>query len=155
MNLLHYCIAGVCFASSVTVNFAFYILIYSNFLIWWLVVLWKVVTCGNVPLESSFQRVSRCVYTSTSLYEYRGWDSKAANPTHRCFTWGLRSSEVSTKFYYSCIHFKIVVGETLWFFRKLLKTKYSLRTCILLQFRFFHMQERFAIIISVILLKKY
>ncbi|GFZ09144.1 hypothetical protein Acr_20g0009520 [Actinidia rufa] len=53
----------------------------------------KVVTCGNVPLESSFQRVPRCVYTSTSLYEYRGWDSKAANPTHRRFTWGLRSVE--------------------------------------------------------------
>jgi hypothetical protein len=52
-----------------------------------------VVTCGNVPLESSFQRVPRCVYTSTSLYEYRGWDSKAANATHRRFTWGLRSSE--------------------------------------------------------------
>ncbi|KAK9076834.1 hypothetical protein SSX86_005168 [Deinandra increscens subsp. villosa] len=52
-----------------------------------------VVTCGNVPLESSFQRVPRCVYTSTSLYEYRGWDSKAANPTHRRFTWGLRSVE--------------------------------------------------------------
>ncbi|KAK2965484.1 hypothetical protein RJ640_008278 [Escallonia rubra] len=52
-----------------------------------------VVTCGNVPLESSFQRVPRCVYTSTSLYEYRGWESKAANPTHRRFTWGLRSSE--------------------------------------------------------------
>ncbi|XP_047315310.1 uncharacterized membrane protein At1g16860-like [Impatiens glandulifera] len=52
-----------------------------------------VVTCGNVPLESSFQRVPRCVYTSTALYEYRGWDSKAANPTHRRFTWGLRSSE--------------------------------------------------------------
>ncbi|GJS28987.1 uncharacterized membrane protein-like protein [Tanacetum coccineum] len=53
----------------------------------------KVVTCGNVPLESSFQRVPRCVYTSTSLYEYRGWDSKAANPTHRRFTWGLRHME--------------------------------------------------------------
>ncbi|KAG6384053.1 hypothetical protein SASPL_156153 [Salvia splendens] len=53
----------------------------------------KVVTCGNVPLESSFQRVPRCVYTSTSLYEYRGWDSKAANPTHRRFTWGLRTLE--------------------------------------------------------------
>ncbi|KAL0441264.1 UNVERIFIED_CONTAM: putative membrane protein [Sesamum radiatum] len=53
----------------------------------------KVVTCGNVPLKSSFQKVPRCVYTSTSLYEYRGWDSKAANPTHRRFTWGLRSSE--------------------------------------------------------------
>ncbi|KAM0031337.1 putative membrane protein [Helianthus debilis subsp. tardiflorus] len=52
-----------------------------------------VVTCGNVPLESSFQRVPRCVYTSTSLYEYRGWDSKPANPTHRRFTWGLRSAE--------------------------------------------------------------
>nr|KYP53878.1 putative membrane protein At1g16860 family [Cajanus cajan] len=53
----------------------------------------KVVTCGNVPLESSFQKVPRCVYTSTSLYEYRGWDSKAANPKHRRFTWGLRSAE--------------------------------------------------------------
>ncbi|GAB4838284.1 hypothetical protein Ancab_027812 [Ancistrocladus abbreviatus] len=52
-----------------------------------------VVTCGNVPLESSFQKVPRCVYTSTSLYEYRGWDSKAANPKHRPFTWGLRSLE--------------------------------------------------------------
>ncbi|KAK9099768.1 hypothetical protein Scep_023198 [Stephania cephalantha] len=52
-----------------------------------------VVTCGNMPLESSFQKVSRCVYTSTSLYEYRGWDSKAANATHRRFTWGLRSLE--------------------------------------------------------------
>ncbi|XP_075502152.1 putative membrane protein At1g16860 [Primulina tabacum] len=52
-----------------------------------------VVTCGNVPLESSFQKVPRCVYTSTSLYEYRGWDSKAANPTHRRFTWGLRALE--------------------------------------------------------------
>ncbi|CAN6482667.1 unnamed protein product [Victoria cruziana] len=52
-----------------------------------------VVTCGNVPLESSFQKIPRCVYTATSLYEYRGWDSKAANPTHRRFTWGLRSLE--------------------------------------------------------------
>ncbi|KAL0697805.1 hypothetical protein Bca4012_053927 [Brassica carinata] len=52
-----------------------------------------VVTCGNVPLESSFHRVPRCVYTSTCLYEYRGWGSKPANSSHRCFTWGLRSSE--------------------------------------------------------------
>ncbi|XP_068335203.1 uncharacterized membrane protein At1g16860-like [Pyrus communis] len=52
-----------------------------------------VVTCGNLPLESSFEKIPRCVYTSTSLYEYRGWDSKAANPTHRRFTWGLRSIE--------------------------------------------------------------
>jgi len=52
-----------------------------------------VVTCGNFPLESSFQRVPRCVYTSTTLFEYRGWDSKAANTEHRRFTWGLRSME--------------------------------------------------------------
>ncbi|PHU22591.1 hypothetical protein BC332_07698 [Capsicum chinense] len=52
------------------------------------------VTCGNVPLESSFQKVSRCVYTVTSLYEYRGWYSKTANPDHRRFTWGLRALEV-------------------------------------------------------------
>ncbi|XP_010531932.1 PREDICTED: uncharacterized membrane protein At1g16860-like [Tarenaya hassleriana] len=52
-----------------------------------------VVTCGNVPLESSFHRVPRCVYTSTCLYEYRGWGSKPANSTHRRFTWGLRSAE--------------------------------------------------------------
>ncbi|KAK3427896.1 hypothetical protein EUGRSUZ_F04026 [Eucalyptus grandis] len=52
-----------------------------------------VITCGNVPLQSSFHKVPRCVYTSTALYEYRGWDSKAANPTHRRFTWGLRSAE--------------------------------------------------------------
>ncbi|MFQ6653252.1 hypothetical protein Gotur_024745 [Gossypium turneri] len=52
-----------------------------------------VVTCGNVPLESSFQKVPRCVYTSSRLYEYRGWDSKAANHTHRRFTWGLRLLE--------------------------------------------------------------
>ncbi|KAF5741612.1 hypothetical protein HS088_TW10G00616 [Tripterygium wilfordii] len=52
-----------------------------------------VVTCGNVPLESSFQRVPRCVYTSTRLFEYRGLGSKPANPSHGHFTWGLRSSE--------------------------------------------------------------
>ncbi|KAI8571410.1 hypothetical protein RHMOL_Rhmol01G0118100 [Rhododendron molle] len=62
----------------------------------------KVVTCGNVPLESSFQKIPRCVYTSTSLYEYRGCDSKAANPTHRRFTWGLRAVEKHvTDFYIS------------------------------------------------------
>uniref|UniRef100_A0ACD5UVA5 Uncharacterized protein n=1 Tax=Avena sativa TaxID=4498 RepID=A0ACD5UVA5_AVESA len=52
-----------------------------------------VVTCGNFPLESSFQRIPRCVYTSTSLYEYRGWGSKAANVKHRLFSWGLRAAE--------------------------------------------------------------
>ncbi|KAL3521902.1 hypothetical protein ACH5RR_014736 [Cinchona calisaya] len=52
-----------------------------------------VVTCGNIPLESSFQRVGRCIYTSTELYEYRGWGGKSANPRHRFFSWGCRHSE--------------------------------------------------------------
>lgn len=52
-----------------------------------------VVTCGNVPLESSFQKVPRCVYTSTSLYEYRGWDSTVPKATHRRLSWGLRLLE--------------------------------------------------------------
>ncbi|WCJ37139.1 Ubiquitin-specific protease family C19-related protein [Euphorbia peplus] len=59
-----------------------------------------VVTCGNVPLESSFQRVPRCVYTSTRLFEYRKWGSKPANPSHYRFTWGLRSSETHVVDFY-------------------------------------------------------
>ncbi|KAH9605363.1 hypothetical protein KSS87_011742 [Heliosperma pusillum] len=52
-----------------------------------------VVTCGSIPLESSFQRVPRCVYVSTELYEYKGWGGMPANPKHRCFSWGRRYSE--------------------------------------------------------------
>ncbi|KAK2992225.1 hypothetical protein RJ640_005712, partial [Escallonia rubra] len=52
-----------------------------------------VVTCGSIPLESSFQKVQRCVYASTELYEYRGWGGKSANPKHSFFSWGCRHSE--------------------------------------------------------------
>ncbi|KAJ9689868.1 hypothetical protein PVL29_012500 [Vitis rotundifolia] len=52
-----------------------------------------VVTCGSIPLESSYQRIPRCVYVSTELYEYRGWCGKSANPKHRFFSWGSRHSE--------------------------------------------------------------
>jgi hypothetical protein len=55
----------------------------------------QIVTCGNMPLETSFQKVPRCVYTSTGLYEYRGWCSKAAvNPDQQVFSWGSRFDEV-------------------------------------------------------------
>ncbi|MQM09313.1 hypothetical protein Taro_042181, partial [Colocasia esculenta] len=53
-----------------------------------------VVTCGSIPLETSYQGVSRCVYVSTELQEYRGWSGKPANPQHKCLTWGLRHAEV-------------------------------------------------------------
>ncbi|KAF5728885.1 hypothetical protein HS088_TW21G01039 [Tripterygium wilfordii] len=52
-----------------------------------------VVTCGSIPLESSYQRVPRCVYVSTELYTYKGWGGKSANPKHRCFSWGSRHLE--------------------------------------------------------------
>ncbi|XP_010434063.1 PREDICTED: uncharacterized membrane protein At1g16860 [Camelina sativa] len=52
-----------------------------------------VVTCGSIPLESSYQRTPRCVYVSTELYEYKGFGGKSANPKHRCFSWGCRHAE--------------------------------------------------------------
>ncbi|KAK4754373.1 hypothetical protein SAY87_002477 [Trapa incisa] len=52
-----------------------------------------VVTCGSIPLESSYQRVPRCVYVSTELYEHRGCSGKSVNPKHHCFSWGMIHSE--------------------------------------------------------------
>ncbi|KAJ7551149.1 hypothetical protein O6H91_06G001000 [Diphasiastrum complanatum] len=52
-----------------------------------------VVTCGSVPLESSFQKVNRCIYTSTGLREYRSSGSKPAKEKQRRFTWALRHLE--------------------------------------------------------------
>ncbi|KAL3742227.1 hypothetical protein ACJRO7_017675 [Eucalyptus globulus] len=64
-----------------------------------------VVTCGSIPLESSYQKVQRCVYISTELYEYKGWGGKSANPKHRCFSWGCRHSErYMADFYISDFH---------------------------------------------------
>lgn len=52
-----------------------------------------VVTCGSIPLETTFQRIPRCVYASTELHEYKGWVGKSAHPRHCCFSWGRRHSE--------------------------------------------------------------
>ncbi|KAB5533790.1 hypothetical protein DKX38_016876 [Salix brachista] len=52
-----------------------------------------VVTCGSIPLESSYQSISRCVYVSSELYEYRGLGGKSAHAKHCFFSWGLRHSE--------------------------------------------------------------
>ncbi|CAN4126933.1 unnamed protein product [Withania somnifera] len=52
-----------------------------------------VVTCGSIPLETSFQRIPRCVYASTELHEYKGCLGKSAHPRHGCFSWGRRHSE--------------------------------------------------------------
>lgn len=52
-----------------------------------------VVTCGSIPLETSFQQTPRCIYASTELEEYKGWGGKSANPSHHSFSWGRRHSE--------------------------------------------------------------
>nr|GMC89790.1 uncharacterized membrane protein At1g16860-like [Ipomoea batatas] len=51
-----------------------------------------VATCGSIPLETSFQKIERCIYVSTELYEYRGWGGKPANSRHCFFSWGQRHS---------------------------------------------------------------
>ncbi|GMI91441.1 hypothetical protein like AT4G22290 [Hibiscus trionum] len=52
-----------------------------------------VVTCGSSPLESSYQKVPRCIYVSTELYEYKGWGGKSTDSKHRSFSWGCTHSE--------------------------------------------------------------
>ncbi|XP_068651377.1 uncharacterized membrane protein At1g16860-like [Aristolochia californica] len=50
-------------------------------------------SCGSLSLESSYEKVPRCIYTSTKLYEYRGTISKLANISSRFFGWNLAFSE--------------------------------------------------------------
>ncbi|XP_056693691.1 uncharacterized membrane protein At1g16860 isoform X2 [Spinacia oleracea] len=59
------------------------------------------VSCGDVSLETSYEKVGRCVYTSTLLYEYIGFGFKALN-VKQPFLWRLADSErVCTDFYIS------------------------------------------------------
>lgn len=48
----------------------------------------QVVTCGSTPLESSYQKIPRCVYVSTELHEHKGW------------SWGSRHAEVFRFFFF-------------------------------------------------------
>ncbi|KAK9280490.1 hypothetical protein L1049_014182 [Liquidambar formosana] len=58
------------------------------------------VSCGSLSLESSYENVSRCIYTSTLLYEYGGFGLKLSNVNKPCFRWSLVYSErFSTDFY--------------------------------------------------------
>ncbi|KAG6490454.1 hypothetical protein ZIOFF_051751 [Zingiber officinale] len=50
------------------------------------------VTCGSIPLESSYQNIPRCIYASTELDEYRGW-SGFATTALKCSTWKLKYAE--------------------------------------------------------------
>lgn len=58
------------------------------------------VSCGSVSLESSYEKADRCIYTSTLLYECKGFDLKTLNVSISCFRWRLAYCErFSTDFY--------------------------------------------------------
>ncbi|CAN4111393.1 unnamed protein product [Withania somnifera] len=58
------------------------------------------VSCGDVSLESSYEKVGRCVYTSTLLFECGELGLKPVDVKESCFGWRLAYSErLSTDFY--------------------------------------------------------
>ncbi|XP_009401785.2 uncharacterized membrane protein At1g16860-like isoform X4 [Musa acuminata AAA Group] len=57
-------------------------------------------SCGDLSLESSYEKAGRCVYTSTLLYECCGCHPKQAHVSHQCFQWNLAFVErMATDFY--------------------------------------------------------
>ncbi|KAG6423543.1 hypothetical protein SASPL_113943 [Salvia splendens] len=76
-----------------------------------------VVTCGCSPLETSYQRVPRCVYVSSELHEYRGYGGEKANAKHSLFSWGCRNSETYVADFY--------ISDTKSGERALVKTGYG------------------------------
>lgn len=58
------------------------------------------VTCGNTPLDTSYQNVPRCAYTSIKLHERKAWNLSIAS--YSAHSWTLRHSErYVTDFYVS------------------------------------------------------
>ncbi|KAM3746671.1 hypothetical protein ACB098_06G219000 [Castanea mollissima] len=57
-------------------------------------------SCGSISLESSYEKATRCIYASTFLYEYRGFDLTPVNVNTSCFRWSLAYCErFATDFY--------------------------------------------------------
>ncbi|CAL5339865.1 unnamed protein product [Camellia sinensis] len=52
-----------------------------------------IVMCGSASLESSYEKASRCIYTSTVLYEYGELGLKPVDDSRACFQWRLAYSE--------------------------------------------------------------
>ncbi|TVU15032.1 hypothetical protein EJB05_38532, partial [Eragrostis curvula] len=51
------------------------------------------VSCGDISLISSYEKVENCVYTSTLLRKCSRWGSKILNPMNRCSKWKLTHAE--------------------------------------------------------------
>ncbi|KAF3329508.1 hypothetical protein FCM35_KLT04839 [Carex littledalei] len=74
----------------------------ANFPVGELVKITGQVTCGHLPLGASYHDVSRCVFTSIDVYEYRGSNSSSASPNLWHFKWELKhSAKHLTNFYIS------------------------------------------------------
>uniref|UniRef100_A0A2N9IRP2 Uncharacterized protein n=1 Tax=Fagus sylvatica TaxID=28930 RepID=A0A2N9IRP2_FAGSY len=57
-------------------------------------------SCGSVSLESSYEKATGCIYASTFLYEYQGFDLTPVNVKTSCFHWSLAYCErFATDFY--------------------------------------------------------
>ncbi|KAG8082845.1 hypothetical protein GUJ93_ZPchr0014g46981 [Zizania palustris] len=52
-----------------------------------------IVSCGDVSLISSYEKVENCVYTSTILRKCGRWGSEVANPKNCCSKWKLTHAE--------------------------------------------------------------
>ncbi|KAL6903785.1 hypothetical protein ACP4OV_004598 [Aristida adscensionis] len=51
------------------------------------------VSCGDISLISSYEKVENCVYTSTLLRKCGRWGSEILHPNNRCSKWKLAHAE--------------------------------------------------------------
>ncbi|XP_062226296.1 uncharacterized membrane protein At1g16860-like [Phragmites australis] len=51
------------------------------------------VSCGDISLISSYEKVENCVYTSTLLRKCGRWGSQILDPKNRCSKWKLTHAE--------------------------------------------------------------
>ncbi|PHU23100.1 hypothetical protein BC332_08207 [Capsicum chinense] len=70
----------------------------------------KHVSCGNASLESSYEEVGRCVYTSTLLFECGGLGLKPVDVKESCFGWRIAYSK--------CFEYKEKTFTPLYFLAK-------------------------------------
>uniref|UniRef100_A0ACD5V5I6 Uncharacterized protein n=1 Tax=Avena sativa TaxID=4498 RepID=A0ACD5V5I6_AVESA len=55
------------------------------------------VSCGDISLISSYEKVENCVYTSTLLRKCGRWGSEVANPINNHSRWKLTHAEVQAQ----------------------------------------------------------
>ncbi|KAL2461444.1 putative membrane protein [Abeliophyllum distichum] len=72
------------------------------------------VSCGSVSLESSYEKVAQCVYTSTLLYEFGELGLKPSDVRNSCFNWRLAYAEIRQTYpVHRCLILKEIVGMSM------------------------------------------